>query len=319
MVYASSGSKIATQETRALLGPPTTVVISDRDPRFTSNFWRALMDHLGISLHMTAAYHPQSDGQAERHNRTIQDMLRAYVHPATRTDWDEHLVALEFAYNNSVHRGTGFSPFYMLYGQHPNTPAALLNPTPSLSPAVDDFLAHISETLTLARVNLAKNQQAMQKQANKSRRHVEYEVGQRVLVNAYRLYQAPVGKLTHPWVGPFEIAEVLNANSYVINLPDSMKNTSPTFNVTHLKPYHESDRPFPCPPPIRYENGEPVYEFEKILNHRGPKNDRFYLVKWKDWPVEHDIYEPASNLVGVQADVDAYEAAIPRRTKRKRR
>lgn len=136
-----------------------SVLISDRDPRFTSNFWRALMDHLGVSLHMTAAFHPQSDGQAERHNRTIQDMLRAYVNPASRNDWDLHLTALEFAYNISKHRATGYSPFYMLYGQNPNTPARLLRTAPSSSPAVDEFLANITSTLAQARSNLTKNQE----------------------------------------------------------------------------------------------------------------------------------------------------------------
>ncbi|KAG7674262.1 hypothetical protein KSW81_006082 [Nannochloris sp. 'desiccata'] len=243
-----------------------SIIISDRDPRFTSNFWRALMDHLGISLHMTAAYHPQSDGQAERHNRTIQDMLRAYVNPSTRDDWDEHLVALEFAYNNSVNRATGFSPFFMLYGQNPNTPASLLRATVSLSPAVDDFLARITETLTQS------------------------------------------------------LAEVLNDNAYVLHLPPRLKNTSSTFNVTQLKRYQETDREFPRPPPIGYESGQPLYEFEKILAHRGPKNNRDYLVKWKGWPVDENLYEPASNLSGVQADVDAYEASIPvQRRKRSRR
>ncbi|KAG7670696.1 hypothetical protein KSW81_003250 [Nannochloris sp. 'desiccata'] len=288
-----------------------SIIISDRDPRFTSNFWRALMDHLGISLHMTAAYHPQSDGQAERHNRTIQDMLRAYVNPSTRDDWDEHLVALEFAYNNSVNRATGFSPFFMLYGQNPNTPASLLRATVSLSPAVDDFLARITETLTQSRTNLAKNQEQMQNQVNKRRRFVRYEVGERVLVDASRLHQAPRGKLTHKWVGPFEVAEVLNDNAYVLHLPPRLKNTSSTFNVTQLKRYQETDREFPRPPPIGYESGQPLYEFEKILAHRGPKNNRYYLVKWKGWPVDENLYEPASNLSGVQADVDAYEASIP--------
>ncbi|KAH7621119.1 putative Transposon Ty3-I Gag-Pol polyprotein [Nannochloris sp. 'desiccata'] len=297
-----------------------SIIISDRDPRFTSNFWRALMDHLGISLHMTAAYHPQSDGQAERHNRTIQDMLRAYVNPSTRDDWDEHLVALEFAYNNSVNRATGFSPFFMLYGQNPNTPASLLRATVSLSPAVDDFLARITETLTQSRTNLAKNQEQMQNQVNKRRRFVRYEVGERVLVDASRLYQAPRGKLTHKWVGPFEVAEVLNDNAYVLHLPPRLKNTSSTFNVTQLKRYQETDREFPRPPPIGYESGQPLYEFEKILAHRGPKNNRYYLVKWKGWPVDENLYEPASNLSGVQADVDAYEASIPvQRRKRSRR
>ncbi|KAG7667409.1 hypothetical protein KSW81_001140 [Nannochloris sp. 'desiccata'] len=291
----------------------------DKHIRYVLDRLREHQLHAGLQKHSHAAYHPQSDGQAERHNRTIQDMLRAYVNPSTRDDWDEHLVALEFAYNNSVNRATGFSPFFMLYGQNPNTPASLLRATVSLS-AVDDFLARITETLTQSRTNLAKNQEQMQNQVNKRRRFVRYEVGERVLVDASRLYQAPRGKLTHKWVGPFKVAEVLNDNAYVLHLPPRLKNTSSTFNVTHLKRYQETDREFPRPPPIGYESGQPLYEFEKILAHRGPKNNRYYLVKWKGWPVDENLYEPASNLSGVQADVDAYEASIPvQRRKRSRR
>ena len=54
-----------------LFGVPESLV-SDRDPRFTSDFWRSLWDILGTRLHLSSAYHPQSDGQTERHNRTIE-------------------------------------------------------------------------------------------------------------------------------------------------------------------------------------------------------------------------------------------------------
>ncbi|KAG7666511.1 hypothetical protein KSW81_001938 [Nannochloris sp. 'desiccata'] len=184
----------------------------------------------------------------------------------------------------------------MMYGQDPNTPATLLRSTSSLSPAVDEFLATTTETLTQSRDNLARNQEQMQRQANKRRRPLEYQVGQRVLVDANRLYQAPRGKLTHKWVGPFEITDVLNANSYVLNLPEHFKNTSSTFNITHLKAYKESDREFPCPPPLSYQGGLPVYEFEKIVGHKGPKNNRSYLVQWKGWPVDENLFGPASQL-----------------------
>ncbi len=80
-------------------GVPTAIV-SDRDPRFTSNFWRALWQQLGTRLAMSTAYHPQTDGQTERANRTLEDMLRAYVNYRS-DEWDEHLIAAEIAYNNS--------------------------------------------------------------------------------------------------------------------------------------------------------------------------------------------------------------------------
>ncbi|GJP70907.1 hypothetical protein CLOP_g1796 [Closterium sp. NIES-67] len=80
-------------------GIPTTL-ISDRDPKFTSKFWKELMSLLGTKLAMSSAYHPQTDGQTERLNQIVEQLLRA----ACKDDiskWDLHLPVLEFAYNNA--------------------------------------------------------------------------------------------------------------------------------------------------------------------------------------------------------------------------
>ncbi|KAJ9511114.1 hypothetical protein QJQ45_013190 [Haematococcus lacustris] len=116
-------------------------IVSDRDPKFTSDFWTSLFHLTGTRLLMSSAYHPQTDGQSERANRTVEDMLRPYLNHY-KTDWDEHLAAVEFAYNSSTHVGTGFSPFYLNYGHHPRTPEALLQPPSTLapSPAADAFV-----------------------------------------------------------------------------------------------------------------------------------------------------------------------------------
>ncbi|GJP75099.1 hypothetical protein CLOP_g5588, partial [Closterium sp. NIES-67] len=101
-------------------GIPTTL-ISDRDPKFTSKFWKELMSLLGTKLAMSSAYHPQTDGQTERLNQIVEQLLRA----ACKDDiskWDLHLPVLEFAYNNATHAATGQTPFFLCYGRHPLTP-----------------------------------------------------------------------------------------------------------------------------------------------------------------------------------------------------
>ena len=67
---------------------------------------------------MSTASHPQTDGQTERQNRTLEEALRAYVN-YKQDDWDQHLIALELAYNCSVQRSTGYSPYYLNYGYDP--------------------------------------------------------------------------------------------------------------------------------------------------------------------------------------------------------
>lgn len=91
-------------------------IISDRDPRWTSAFWRAIMAMLRTKLAFSTAFHPQSDGQTERAHRVIEQVLRAYV-LSTGACWHELLGYVEFALNSSVSATTGFSPFELVYGQ----------------------------------------------------------------------------------------------------------------------------------------------------------------------------------------------------------
>src|SRR6185436_16768979 len=79
-------------------GLPKTI-ISDRDAKFTSKFWKALFKHLDTRLAMSTAFHPQTDGQTERMNQTLEQMLRIYTN-YKQDNWNDLLPAAEFAYNN---------------------------------------------------------------------------------------------------------------------------------------------------------------------------------------------------------------------------
>ena len=88
------------------------VIVSDQNPKFTSQFWKTLFKNLGTKLAMSSAHHPQTDGQTERMNRTLEEMIRTFVNHK-QDNWDECLPAAEFAYNNSKQASTGFTPFYL--------------------------------------------------------------------------------------------------------------------------------------------------------------------------------------------------------------
>ncbi|GJR41677.1 putative reverse transcriptase domain-containing protein [Tanacetum coccineum] len=94
-------------------GVPVSI-ISDRNPRFTSRFWRSLQKSLGMNLDMSTAYHPETDGQSERMIQTLEDMLRACVIDFG-SGWDKHLPLAEFSYNNSYHASIKAAPFEDLY------------------------------------------------------------------------------------------------------------------------------------------------------------------------------------------------------------
>ncbi|GJP31831.1 hypothetical protein CLOM_g15243 [Closterium sp. NIES-68] len=100
-------------------GIPTTL-ISNRDPKFTSKFWKEVMSLLGTKLAMSSAYHPQTDGQTEHLNQIVQQLIRAACKDEI-SKWDLHLPVLEFAYNTASHAATGQMPFFLFYGCIPPT------------------------------------------------------------------------------------------------------------------------------------------------------------------------------------------------------
>ena len=96
-------------------------IVSDRDSRFTSSFWKSLHKALGTRLAFSTAFHPQTDGQSERTIQTLEDMLRAYVLDFQK-NWSVYLALIEFDYNNSFHSSIGMAPYEALYGRKCRSP-----------------------------------------------------------------------------------------------------------------------------------------------------------------------------------------------------
>jgi hypothetical protein len=107
-------------------GIPKTIVYV-RDPKFTSKLWKGLLKGFRTNLNFSAAYHPKSDGQTERVNRVIEDMLRMYLMDKP-SKWEDYLHLLEFAYNNGYQASLKMSPFETLYGRKCNTLVSWDNP-----------------------------------------------------------------------------------------------------------------------------------------------------------------------------------------------
>jgi hypothetical protein len=114
---------ICSLESVRLHGMPRTIV-SNRDAKFLSYFWKTLWCKLGTKLLFSTTYHPQTDGQTEVVNRTLSTLLRAMIRKNIKT-WEECLLHVEFAYNRAVHSATKFSPFEIVYGFNPLTPLDL--------------------------------------------------------------------------------------------------------------------------------------------------------------------------------------------------
>ena len=100
-------------------------IISDRDTKFTSKFWRTFVELLGIKLKMSTSFHPETDGQTERSNRILQDCLRHYVNYA-QDNWDDLLGPIEYVINSAKQSSTGYSPFELDYGRRILYPTDLI-------------------------------------------------------------------------------------------------------------------------------------------------------------------------------------------------
>ncbi|KAL4017814.1 hypothetical protein IC575_021386 [Cucumis melo] len=113
--YLASKWALYMSEIVRLHGVPVSIV-SDRDARFTSKFWRGLQTAMGTRLNFSTAFHPQTNGQTECLNQVLEDMLRACAleYPGS---WDSHLHLMEFAYNKSYQATIGMAPFEALYGK----------------------------------------------------------------------------------------------------------------------------------------------------------------------------------------------------------
>jgi len=107
-----------------LHGLPKTIV-SDRDPKFISHFWRTFWGRLGNKFNFSTSCHPETDEQIEVVNRSLSTMLRAIL-KGNHKSWDEYLPHIEFAYNRVVHKTTQLSPFEVVYGFNPLTPKDLI-------------------------------------------------------------------------------------------------------------------------------------------------------------------------------------------------
>ena len=310
-----------------LHGLPRSIV-SDRDPKFTSNFWRQLMSLTGTSLDMSTARHPQTDGQTERMNRTLEEMLRAYA--TVTPDWDALLPALEFAYNDSVHASTGQSPFYVNYGFHPRSPLGLLSQAHIIScPESRDFLARIAQATDTAKSMLQSAQARQATAYNRRRRDLAFKVGDLVLLSAEALTALADSekhlkpKLRALYQGPFEVIEVVNPLAYRLRLPPRSR-AHDVFSLVHLLPYQQDpsgrQRAQALPEPVFQEDGHNYWEVEAIIGERQVDGTTQYLVRWKGFTAAHDTFEPEDGVGHTSAFEDYMRSKQPqqRRSERKK-
>jgi hypothetical protein len=309
------------------------VIVSDRDPRFTAGFWKEFWSCWETKLGMGTAYHPQTDGQTERENRTLVEAVRSFV-KEDQKDWDEHLPLLELALNSAKQSSTGESPFMMMYGREAVLPVDVQLQTPiatAANPAVGQLQQKMKEAWERATKSIERAQIRQQKSANKKRRAVEYSVGDKVWLSTAHIQLRGdkelerTMKFSAKFIGPFEILEVKNANAYKLKLPEKFQMHA-VVNVDRLKKFVDGTDQFPSREVeewrpsgevVRDANGELEWEVERIIAQRGSERNRSYLVKWVGYPLYESSWEPKRNLENAQRKVAEFQQRLKEGQKQK--
>lgn len=271
-------------------GLPNSIV-SDRDVKFTSKFFQALMKLTGTQLMTSSASHQETDGQSERMLKIVKELFR--INPY---NWMEHLPAIEFTINASINSSTGYAPFQLDCGRIPRTtvPQATVN-----NPAAEEFLQNFQAQLSAAKDNLLMAQDNYSFYANHKRNKQTFQTGDKVFVHD-SVYSTNPSKTNPQWHGPFEILEIQFNTSAKLQLP-AISKKYPVFHFSQLKKH------LPSPPRFHnrtvldldemlpLEDGE--YRVESIIATKRIGGKTYYLVHWKDFSDSEDSWEPTSALM----------------------
>jgi hypothetical protein len=292
-------------------------IVSDRDPRFVSDFWQALHKRLGTRFNMSTANHPQTDGQAERANGLIEEVLRSYVN-IHQNDWDEHLPTVEYAANDSVQASTGVTAFKAIYGRDLISPLALMaQPPPPEGDAVARrrhesiraFSARMAAQYKDIQASIRAAQERQKKYANEKRRDVEFKVGDQVLLRAdhlrdRNLAEGATRKLSSKKEGPFRVKRVISRRVCELDLPagGGYGHMHPAINVDRLEEYVDPAQPeFPgrvvrTPAPTLVREQQSHYQIDCFTKHRWRHGKLQFLVQWLGYSAAENTWQPATQL-----------------------
>jgi hypothetical protein len=264
-------------------------IVSDRGTQFTSNFWEKLHESMDTKLNFSSAYHPQTDGQTERVNQILEDILRACTLKDNQS-WDKCLPYVEFSYNNSYQESIKMAPFEFLYGRKCRTPLFWNEPDENqiFGP---DILQEVERQVQVVRENVKLAQSRQKSYADNRRRELRFQVGNFVYlkVSPMRgLHHFKIrGKLAPRYIGPFNILEQRGEVAYQLELPPQLSDVHDVFHVSQLrKCLHVPEEQMPL-------EEIPVGTSEKVT-----RNNRYKMckVQWSNHTEEEATWEKEDQL-----------------------
>ena len=282
-------------------------VVSDRRPQFVAELTKELNRMLGIRTKLSTAFHPQTDGQTERMNQEFEQYLRFFIENRQK-DWPEWLAMAEFTVNNKVHMATKVSPFMANYGREIRMGGDIRRKGKVES--ATEFVERMKKVHEEAEAALRKTQEEMKRYVDRGRKETEeWKKEDRVLLSTKNLVfkERPSKKLMERYVGPYIIEEVVSSNVVKLKLPSSMR-IHPVVNISQIVRYKEQVKG------QKKEEGKLVeverveeWEVEKILNKKKIRGVVKYLIWWKGFMMEGDIWERRENLKNAEELIEEFE------------
>ncbi|SLM35378.1 reverse partial [Lasallia pustulata] len=294
-------------------------IITDRDPKFMSEFWKELATKLKIEMLTSTAYHPQTDGQSERTNQTAEIALRYFLTSSPKSNWAKYLPRLRSELNKQRNTSTGKSPDEVVYGFKLCDTLSIIGGKTEL--ADSDF---VKERLVIRKeaedaANFANLLAKLQ--YDKHHRPLSMEVGDEVFIKLHKGYTLPLvtnWKLSNQRAGPLKIVEKIGLLAYRLDIPVNWK-IHPVISVAQLEPapkgndpYEREDRPSD-PPAVEEFNSEwHDYEVEKLVGRRDRKLGKGkkiteYLVRWKGYSSVHDQWYGKDMLESSKELIEEYD------------
>ncbi|KAI0993536.1 hypothetical protein K3495_g14648, partial [Podosphaera aphanis] len=303
-------------------------IVSDRGPQFVAKFWHSVCERTGSKVLLSTAWHPETDGQTERSNGSLECYLRAYCN-YQQDDWVHWLPSAEFNANNTESDTTKVTPFFANTAQHPRsaiTPPRNTKPHSALDyqkqKLANNFVNQMVDLNKFLRENMKVSQAFYEIHANRHRSTPPaYRVGDKVFVNAKNINtKRPCKKLDWKNLGPFEVSQVINSHSYKLALPEDLKSIHPVFHTSLLRPdpnnpiLGQSNEPNP---PIEIDDcGKELFEVDTIVGSRRTKQYGFqYKIKYTGQ--FETTWQPLSDCVSgnLSEALDNYHREKPRRVK----
>jgi len=290
-------------------GPPDRI-LSDQGPQFMSSFFMAVMKMLGIETVRTTAYHPQTNGQVERYNRTMATELRHYV-ADDPSRWDELYPVITMASHSQPHRSTGIAPFELVIPSRipnltvrnlpPGTPLTNKGTLKDGSPLarIREFMARLRKQIPIVVEALRKTQQRYKRNFDHrvATRNADVKVGDYV----YTTNHDRQNKLHSKVIGPFVVVDAdADASTFVIEVDGEEKRVS-SDHVTPARRLTTTDKvPHPLLDGLDQRKSPPAaadeYVIDKLLGLRQTGDSYSAKVRWFDYGSKDDTWAPLENL-----------------------